>query len=172
MTDKIRKDYLSVTYATDRIPQTEYPKLFVQYLVKRFNLRRNSVLVEIGCGRGEYLHSFQNEGIICTGIDKQYSSADYSPNLKIKHCDITRDKLPFEDNVIDIVYHKSVIEHVYDPEHLMSETFRILKPGGIVIILTPDWHTQWKNFFEDYTHSRPYDVTALNDYSMCMDIKI
>ena len=45
----------------------------------------------------------------------------------------------------------------------MSETFRILKPGGKVIILTPDWHTQWKNFYEDYTHSRPFDVTALND---------
>ena len=163
MADNIKKDYLSVTYDLDRIPKTEYPKLLVHYLIKRFNLRKNSVLVEIGCGRGEYLHAFQNEGIICTGIDKQYSAADYSPNLKIHHCDITTDKLPFENNVIDIVYHKSVIEHMYDPENLMMETIRVLKTGGKLIILTPDWHTQWKNFFEDFTHSRPYDVLALSD---------
>ena len=31
MADNIRKDYLSVTYAVDKIPQTEYPKLIVQY---------------------------------------------------------------------------------------------------------------------------------------------
>ena len=46
---------------------------------------------------------------------------------------------------------------------IMEETLRILKPGGKLIILTPDWHTQWKNFFEDFTHSRPYDLTALKD---------
>ena len=52
---------------------------------------------------------------------------------------------------------------MYDPENLIRETIRVLKPGGKMIILTPDWHTQWKNFFEDFTHSRPYDVMALSD---------
>jgi len=45
----------------------------------------------------------------------------------------------------------------------MKETYRILKPGGIVIILTPDWVSQMKVFYDDFTHSRPYSKTSLND---------
>ena len=45
----------------------------------------------------------------------------------------------------------------------MSETFRVLKPGGKVIILTPDWVSQMKVFYEDFTHYRPYDKNALKD---------
>ena len=45
----------------------------------------------------------------------------------------------------------------------MKETFRVLKPGGLVIILTPDWVSQMKVFYEDFTHCRPYTKGALHD---------
>jgi SAM-dependent methyltransferase len=83
--------------------------------------------------------------------------------LEVKQCDLARDVFPYHDESFDVVYHKSVLEHMYDPENIMKETMRVLKPGGKLIILTPDWHTQWKNFFEDFTHSRPYNVLALSD---------
>ena len=83
--------------------------------------------------------------------------------LEVKQCDLASDVFPYDDGSFDVVYHKSVLEHMYDPGNLMRETIRVLKPGGKLIILTPDWHTQWKNFFEDFTHSRPFDVMALSD---------
>ena len=85
------------------------------------------------------------------------------PDADIGVCDVTREALPFPDNSIDVVYHKSVIEHMFDPLPLMRETMRVLKPGGKVIVLTPDWQTQMATFFEDFTHCRPYDTTALGD---------
>jgi hypothetical protein len=45
----------------------------------------------------------------------------------------------------------------------MKETYRVLKPGGKVIILTPDWASQMRVFYDDYTHCRPYTPGALRD---------
>ena len=83
--------------------------------------------------------------------------------LEVKQCDLASDVFPYDDESFDVVYHKSVLEHMYDPGNLMRETIRVLKPGGKLIILTPDWHTQWKIFYEDFTHCRPYNVMALSD---------
>ena len=47
------------------------------------------------------------------------------------------EKLPYEDNFLMYLL-KSFIEHFYYPENF-NEFYRILKPGGIIISLTPDW---------------------------------
>lgn len=163
MKNSNKKDYVSIIYDVDRIPKTDYPRQFVKYLINRFNLQRDHKLLEVGCGRGDFLIEFQNAGLQCVGIDRENSAVEMNPHLEVYKCDITSEKFPFNDSSIDVVYHKSVIEHVYDPANLMDETLRVLKPGGKLIILTPDWHTQWRNFFEDFTHSRPYDVLAISD---------
>ena len=158
-----KNDYVSIIYNEKRTPKTDYPKQLIKYLSKRFDLHGNIKLLELGCGRCDFLYEFQNFGFECKGLDRDETSVKNNYGLEVKQCNLSRDIFPYADKSFDVVYHKSVIEHFYDPEHLMSETFRILKPGGKVIILTPDWHTQWKNFFEDFTHSRPFDVTALRD---------
>ncbi len=156
-------DYVSIIYDEKRTPKTDYPKQLISYLSKRFNLENNIEILELGCGRCDILFEFQNAGFGCKGLDREISSVQNEYGLEVKHCDIANDVFPYDDESFDVVYHKSVLEHIYDPENLMGETIRILKPGGKLIILTPDWHTQWKNFFEDFTHSRPYDVMSLSD---------
>lgn len=120
-------------------------------------------MLEIGCGRGDFLLAFRSAGMDCCGVDVSESSAELLQDVDFSKCDITSEPLPFEGDTFDVVYHKSLLEHLYDPNYLMEETYRVLKPGGIVIILTPDWISQMKVFYEDFTHSRPYDATALND---------
>ena len=158
-----QNDYVSIIYDEKRTPKTDYPKQLIKYLSKRFDLQGNMKLLELGCGRGDFLFEFQKFGFECKGLDRDESSAKNEYGLEVKLCDLTNDVFPYDDDFFDVVCHKSVLEHMYDPENLMKETMRVLKPGGKLIILTPDWHTQWKNFFEDFTHSRPYDVLALSD---------
>jgi SAM-dependent methyltransferase len=161
--DSKQSDYVSIVYDEKRAPKTDYPKQLIKYLLKRFDLHDNTKLLELGCGRGDFLFEFQNFGFECKGLDRDESSMKNEYGLEVKQCDLASDVFPYKDESFDVVYHKSVLEHIYDPKNLMKETMRILKPGGKLIILTPDWHTQWKNFFEDFTHSRPYDVLALSD---------
>lgn len=156
-------DYISVVYDENRTPRTEYPFKLASYLFQRFKMRKGERLLEIGCGRGEFVSAFQSLGLDCHAVECSQFSLKELRHIKIKEADISKDRLPYDDNAFDMVYHKSLIEHLYVPDNLMRETLRVLKPGGRVIILTPDWVSQMKVFYEDFTHSRPYDVTSLTD---------
>ncbi len=156
-------DYVAVVYAEQRTPKTDYPLRLASYLFKRYGMKAGDKLLEIGCGRGEFVTAFQDLGLECHAVERSEYSLRELKHIEIKKADISKERLPYDDNVFDIVYHKSLIEHLYNPENLMKETLRVLKPGGRVIILTPDWASQMKVFYEDFTHSKPYDVTSIAD---------
>jgi ubiquinone/menaquinone biosynthesis C-methylase UbiE len=126
-------------------------------------MQKGEKLLEIGCGRGEFLLAFQGMGLHCQGVDLSDYCLKNVNDLNVSCVDISKEALPFADNSFDYVYHKSLIEHLYSPDNLMKETIRVLRPGGKIVILTPDWVSQMKVFYEDFTHSRPYDVTSLSD---------
>lgn len=160
---QVSNDYVSVIYDEKRTPKTEYPFKLASYLFNRFGMKAGMKLLEIGCGRGDFLDAFHKLNIECYGIDKTDYCKKYKDYLNVTCLDIMKNKLPYDDNTFDVVFHKSLLEHLYSPDGLMKETYRVLKPKGRVIILTPDWVSQTQVFYEDFTHCRPYDVTALND---------
>lgn len=159
----MKKDYVSVVYDKKRKPESAYPSMLTAYLFNRFKMKGGERLLELGCGRGDFLLAFQDLGLECDGIDRSDFCLKKEIPLRVKCLDISRDELPFADNSFDVVYHKSVLEHFYNPDNLMKETYRVLKPGGKVIILTPDWVSQMRVFYEDFTHCRPYNIMALCD---------
>ena len=62
-----------------------------------------------------------------------------------------------------MIYSKSLIEHFYYPEKIFKEAYRVLKPGGIIITLTPEWKYIYKTFYDDYTHRVPFTKESLRD---------
>ncbi|MDG1900744.1 MAG: class I SAM-dependent methyltransferase [Bacteroidales bacterium] len=159
----MKLNYLETRYDLSRRPKSEYPDKLIQYLMNRFSLRKGMKILEVGSGRGEFLYAFQKQGLICSGVDIDSTAKSFYEGIDISILDVTKEKFPFADNSFDVVYHKSVIEHMYSPEHMMIETHRILKPGGKLIVLTPDWSSQMHVFYEDITHCRPYNITALTE---------
>lgn len=156
-------DYVGIVYDQKRKPKTDYPDKLAFHLMQRFDIKPGSKFLEIGCGRGDFLESFQNAGLACNGVDLSDYCNKNKPDLKVTCLDVNKDKLPYEDSYFNVIYHKSLLEHFYSPENLMKETYRVLKPGGRLIVLTPDWVSQMKVFYEDYTHCRPYTIQALCD---------
>src|SRR3989344_8041172 len=122
----MRKNYTSIVYNEVRTPKTGYPDQLISYLINRFGLKPGDRLLEPGCGRGDFLSAFKRAGLHCYGVDRETTNI---PGIEIKKCDLSKDPLPFEDESFDIVYHKSIIEHLYQPDHLMDETYRVLKKG-------------------------------------------
>ena len=163
------RDYLSVVY--DKRPKTEYPNLLARELMKRFNLNPDMSLLDVGCGQGEMLEAFKTAGLEVKGLDLAPSALDREDSIEISQCDVTCETYPYGDGLFDAVFAKSVIEHVVDPTNMLAEMKRVLKPGGVLILLTPDFSKLHTVFYEDPTHVHPYvpkSVQALlmmNDFS-------
>lgn len=156
--------YLAAVYNREREPKTNYPPKLVEYLIKRFHLKKGDKILELGVGNGDLLEEFNKKGYKCYGADKEISS-QIKNGMHIKKVDLSKNKFPFPNNDFDVVYHKSFLEHFYRKEAdlILSETKRVLKKGGKLIMLVPEWDSQMQIFFEDYTQVHPYDVQAMRD---------
>ena len=159
--DKI--DYLDLQFNENVRPHTSFPFNLTKYLVDRFHLEKGSKVLDIGCGRCEVLDAFTKLDLDISGIDASERIRDFAPKTisKLEILDFSKENIPFDDDEFDVIFTKSVIEHISDPTHLMKEILRILKPGGIFISLTPEWTSQMKTFYDDPTHVHPYQLKGL-----------
>lgn len=158
-----KKDYVDVVYDENIRPYTDYPSIFIKYLISRYNLKPGSKILELGCGRGEFLNEFSLNGLDSHGIDQSDFAKKKFPKLVVEIINIEKEKLPYKDNYFDIVYSKSFIEHFYYPDFIFQESRRVLKDNGIIITLTPEWQYIYKTFYEDYTHRVPFSNDSLKD---------
>lgn len=157
------KNYLSVVYDEKSHPYNEYPMKLCSYLFNLFELKKGMKLLEPGCGRGDFLNNFKKLDLDVEGVDISSESLNFDNDLKIKLCDIEKEKLPFSNDTFDVVFSKSFIEHLSKPEKYLEEAFRVLKPGGILLTLVPDWESNYKKYFDDFTHKSPFTKIALED---------
>jgi SAM-dependent methyltransferase len=156
--------YLQVIYDEKLLPYTNYPELLTKHLFETYDLKEGQKILDIGCGRGEFLSGFIKKGLVGTGVDKNIDIAKkVSPKASLKSTDLEKNGLPLADNSFDVIFSKSVIEHLYYPDKLMHEVKRVLKPGGLVITMCPSWEYNYKIYFEDYTHRTPFMKKSLHD---------
>jgi len=155
--------YIDVIYSIDKKPFSSYPKKLIKYLKTTYNLDLNSKILELGCGRGEFINEFTELGMKGFGIDLSDYAKKFCKNAEIKTLDISKDPIPYPDNYFDIIFSKSFIEHFYYPEDIFKEAYRVLKPSGIFINLTPEWNYIYKSFYDDYTHRTPFTKKSLED---------
>jgi SAM-dependent methyltransferase len=123
-------------------------------------------VLDFGCGKGEYITAFRQLKLKVVGVD---SRVETQPGYH--KCDIEKEHLPFVDNTFDVIFSKSTIEHIHNPDHLFNELYRVLKPGGKVILMTPDWETNYKEFYIDYSHVTPYTRKSLREALLIFGFK-
>ena len=161
---KVPTDYISVVYDPNTRPYTSYPYKLTEHLYQKFNLSKAQKLLDVGCGRGEFLAGFVALGMSGYGVDQNLDAASKicdSKNLRLSN--IEQDGLPFPDNYFDVVFSKSVIEHFHDPDKFLSEAVRVLKPGGTILTMCPSWEHNFRIYFEDHTHRTPFMKQSLHD---------
>jgi 2-polyprenyl-3-methyl-5-hydroxy-6-metoxy-1,4-benzoquinol methylase len=95
-------------------------------------------LLDIGCGSGERLEKLQGLGWTVRGIDFDEKVVGMA---KARGLDVTCGTIPgtwFPPDTFDVITMSHLIEHVPDPIELLKECHRILKPGGKVVLTTPN----------------------------------
>lgn len=96
-------------------------------------------LLEVGCGSGHFLAKMKARGWVVEGVDFDPRAVDYAHttyNIKVHHGSLESAEYP--DSTFDVVAMNHVIEHVFDPIDLLQEARRVLKPGGKVVVVTPN----------------------------------
>src|SRR3954447_24429303 len=107
-----------------------------EYLKKLYPHRGK--LIELGCGVGFLLKAFADDGWDVTGIEPDRGFCDYiekKQGLKALPTILETSGIP--DNSVDVVVFLHVIEHVPDPLATLQTIFRVLKPGGHLVLETP-----------------------------------
>lgn len=100
----------------------------------------NPRLLDIGAGRGEFLHAAGLEGFVdARGVE----FADAMIAYAAKAFGIQLEKISAEDlaaregSSFDVVVLNAVLEHVYDPDALVRAVARLTKPGGLLYVDVP-----------------------------------
>jgi len=95
-------------------------------------------LLEVGSGSGVSLARMHALGWEAEGVevDPQAVKAATARGVKVHLGDVAKQAFP--EKSFDAIFSSHVIEHLHDPAGLLRECCRILKPGGKLVILTPN----------------------------------
>ena len=112
-------------------------------LAQRFGTRLAGLAVlDIGCGGGFLSEEFAALGCRVTGIDPAPASVAAARahaaarGLRVGYLAGTGEELPVRDAAFDVACCCDVLEHVADPDRVIGETARVLKPGGLYLFDT------------------------------------
>ena len=121
--------------------------------VKKYAPRLGGRLLDFGCGRKPYEHLFHVQEYV--GIDVEQTGHDHSRSKVDVYFDGT--KIPFDDGTFDSLFCSEVLEHVFDPEDILTEINRVLKGGAKALITVPFC---WNE------HEIPYDYARYSSFGL------
>jgi methionine biosynthesis protein MetW len=98
--------------------------------------------LDVGCGDGSFTlllkEALKAEDATGIEISAEAIVVLKEKGIKAYQLDIDEQTFPFTNDYFDLVYCGEIIEHLFNPDHLLDEVQRILKPGGKCIITTPN----------------------------------
>lgn len=119
------------------------------------DLKQRKIL-DLGSGYGGFLIEAAEAGADAVGIEifDEFIKISHEKAAQ-KHLTLTivkssGEKLPFPDGSFDFVNMCEVIEHVEEPETVLREVFRVLRPGGKVYLSAPNRFAIWDPHFHLY----------------------
>jgi ubiquinone/menaquinone biosynthesis C-methylase UbiE len=128
-------------------------------LLQRFAPLEGARVLEIGSGFGANVAVWiKAYGADVYGIEPsapEWGASFEASRILMSANDIDPDRitsafgenLPFEDNSFDIVYSSNVLEHVQDPERVVQEAIRVLKPGGVLHFEFPNFLSYFESHY-------------------------
>jgi SAM-dependent methyltransferase len=148
-----------------RGPVADVREMLRVYL-PHFETRRR--VLDIGCGRGEFLSLLRDEGISAYGVDSDESmvGAGREAGVEVVLDDAFSHLRGLEAGAVDGIFCSQVAEHLETPQllALLELSKRALAPGGVIVMETPNPESLSilsRFFYTDLTHVRPIHPDAL-----------
>jgi len=123
----------------DDLDRYHFEKLHHLIRLVDFDGYRGRSVLDVGCGAGVDLARFAKGGAAVTGVDVSTSAIDLArknfeqQGLRGRFEVADGEHLPFADNTFDLVFAHGVVQYTAQPQRLVDECRRVLKPGGQAI---------------------------------------
>ena len=106
-------------------------------------------LLDVGCGAGQFLNVMKKKGWEVHGQDIDHKSAENALRTYGLWIDVGKlEDIAYPDNSFDAITLSHVIEHMHDPILLLSECRKILKAGGVLVIVAPNSESFGHSYFK------------------------
>jgi 2-polyprenyl-3-methyl-5-hydroxy-6-metoxy-1,4-benzoquinol methylase len=134
------KDELQSFYADHHTDVAKLDDRMRRLAAECERLKPNSI-IDVGCGRGFLLQTLRERmpGVVCYGIElsQTLSHQARQNGFTVFDQDLMAG-VPLRDGSVDLAVLGEVIEHVFDPDACIEEVRRVIRPGGTLIVTTPN----------------------------------
>lgn len=124
----------------------------------------DAVFLDLGCDDGKWTMEIAKKigtnSVYGVEIIESRAKTARELGIKVSETDLN-DKFPFEDNMFDVIHADQVIEHIAFIDNFMGEIFRVLKPGGYVIMGTENG-SSWHNIFASILGWQIFSLTNVS----------
>jgi ubiquinone/menaquinone biosynthesis C-methylase UbiE len=130
-------------------------------LLRGISLPPGARILDAGCGSGRNMVDFARLGTV-TGVEISDASVVRAREREIGEvvqCSIT--ELPFADGSFDLAFCLDVIEHIEDDRRAMTELYRVVAPGGTLVVMVPAYQWLWSEHDVINHHERRYSAGTL-----------
>jgi ubiquinone/menaquinone biosynthesis C-methylase UbiE len=127
-------------------------------------IRRDADVLELGAGWCDFANLVTARSVTAMDIDAVVDkAADDHVTAVVGDCtDLSR----FDDASFDVVFASNLLEHLERPvtDALLAESHRVLRPGGRLILVQPNFRLNPGGYFDDFTHVAIFTDQSLSDY--------
>ncbi|MBF0330079.1 MAG: class I SAM-dependent methyltransferase [Nitrospirae bacterium] len=142
------QEELSVLYAEYRSDVGKRFNPLVEYIIRLFRIRRKNVIerfikkgriLDIGCGRGLFLHIMAQDGWDVVGTEFDNVTAKCVSSIyNIKVVSDKTGRLDFPANSFDVITVNHVLEHMHDPLAIIRRCLNLLREDGYIYMAVPN----------------------------------
>jgi SAM-dependent methyltransferase len=136
-------------------------------------IRPYSHVLEIGAGYCDWINNVQAERRVAVDIWPRLA-AHADRGVQPEVLDVSRDLRTLGTSVFDVVLASNVLEH-FDPDTVASvvgDVHAVLKPGGLFLIVQPNFRLASRRYFDDYTHRAIFTDVSLPALLRAHDFRI
>lgn len=153
MPDNVREEFAPRWYSIFFNPSYVIRLKLYQAILRNAHYMKGDI-IDFGCGTKPYEKIFNVSSY--TGVDYDTEPTGGKRNMA---ADMFYDgkTIPFGDNHFDAVFTTEVLEHVFNPDEILPELYRIMKPGAYMLLSCPFF---WPE------HEQPYDYARYTSFAL------